>query len=420
MTRFIEIDEQALAGATLFVDVDGTLVADRVRVLDLGTREKLRRLASACRLYLCSNGSPVSAREFAKETGADSLAVFKPLPGKARGAFRPGERAVVIGDKYLTDGIFAGLLGAEFIRVDRVVAPTDGLFARITYLLDGVVWHVAPYIVAVRPWHWVKNLLVFAPLFFAAGIMAPGPLFHASIAFVAFSAAASAVYVMNDLFDLERDRLHPRKRLRPLASGRLSIRGAAFLLAILSALTFVSVLSVSSVLLPVIAYVGLNIAYSAALKHVAVADIACVSTFYLLRIVAGGLAASVPLSPWIMLCAMFGALFVIIGKRRAEAHRETRRKVLEEYSLQALDFMLVASAALAIMAYGIYSVIGHTSGNLVYSTGFVAFALFRMLNRMYTHPEDAESPELLVFRDPWILGAFVGWVIYTFAIFYML
>lgn len=150
-----------------------------------------------------------------------------------------------------------------------------------------------------------------------------------------------------------------------------------------------------------------------------VVDIACVSAFYLLRIVAGGVAAAVSLSPWIMLCAMFGALFVIIGKRRAEAHRAQRRAVLEEYSSSALDFMLVASASLAIMAYGIYSVIGHTSPYLVYSTAFVAFALFRMLNRMYTHPEDAESPELLVFQDGWILGAFLAWALCTFLIFYV-
>lgn len=417
---FLELDETVLAGATLIIDVDGTLVSDRHRVLGADTEAKLKRLATVCDVHLCSNGSPGSAVAFAAQAGVSSFPALKPFPRSARHLMKEGKRVVVIGDKYLTDGIFAALLGAEFIRVAHMRSADDGSFARFSYALDALAWRTSPFVLAMRPWQWVKNLLVFAPLFFAAHVADAAAFVHTVLAFAAFSFAASAMYVFNDLQDTARDRLHPRKRFRPIASGRLGIVEARLLLIACIALAAGASAPIPAIIVPVIAYIILNIAYSSKLKHIAVVDIACVAAFYLLRIVAGGFAAGVPLSPWIMLCALFGSLFVIIGKRRAEAYRAERRAVLEQYSPQALDFMLVASAALAIMAYGVYSVIGHPSSLLVYSTGFVAFALFRMLNRIYTNPDEAEAPETLVFRDPWILGSFLGWVAYVGLIFYML
>jgi 4-hydroxybenzoate polyprenyltransferase len=173
-------------------------------------------------------------------------------------------------------------------------------------------------------------------------------------------------------------------------------------------------------LLPVaLAYIGLNALYSFKLKHVAVIDIFIVAMFYLLRVVAGGVATGLPLSPWIILCVLFGALFIIVGKRRAEANLASRRSVLNSYSKEALDAMLNITAGLAIISYGLYSILGHNSPYLVYSAIFVALVFFRMLNHIYLRPHDAESPELLVFKDRWILGSFVAWVVYVFWIFYL-
>lgn len=109
---------------------------------------------------------------------------------------------------------------------------------------------------------------------------------------------------------------------------------------------------------------------------------------------------------------------MIIGKRRAELEREAQRAVLAQYSKQTLDMMLVSSVTLSVISYGIWSVIGHPSSLLVYTTLFVLFAVFRTLNRMYAKPEQAEAPETLVFRDPWIVGGFLLWALSVFVIFY--
>jgi 4-hydroxybenzoate polyprenyltransferase len=166
-------------------------------------------------------------------------------------------------------------------------------------------------------------------------------------------------------------------------------------------------------------YVGLNAMYSFRLKHIAVVDIVLVAMFYLLRVIAGGVATGLPLSPWIILCVLFGSLFIIVGKRRAESNQVSKRVVLDSYSPQALDAMLNVTAGLAIISYGLYSILGHNSPYLVYSSIFVAFVFFRMLNHIYLRPHDAESPELLVFKDRWILGSFAAWVVYVFWIFYL-
>jgi decaprenyl-phosphate phosphoribosyltransferase len=275
-----------------------------------------------------------------------------------------------------------------------------------------------PYLRLMRPWQWVKNLLVFAPLFFVGKIGLGGKFFPILLTFAIFSIAASGVYVLNDIFDRVPDSLHPKKKNRPLASGAISPRKAYYFLVTLFIIEVV-LLTIQPVIAPVIIfYITLNGAYTAWFKHIAVVDILCVAMFYVIRIIVGGIAVGVPLSSWIIFCTFFGALFVIVGKRRSEYKNDVRRRVLEQYSKTALDFMLGTSAGLAVIAYGIWSILAHPSPYLVYSTVFVVLALFRMLNRIYTHEIDGESPEFLVFKDRWIFTSFVLWLLYIFLIFY--
>jgi decaprenyl-phosphate phosphoribosyltransferase len=315
--------------------------------------------------------------------------------------------------------LFALCIGATFIKVDRIRSFDDGALTRAAYTIDWIAWNVILYMRLIRPQQWVKNLLVFAPLFFAQALFTPLALTASVATFIAFSLAASSVYIVNDLCDIERDRLHPHKRSRPFASGELSILSGKILFFTLVLLEAILLLAVPALVPILLLYVILNIAYSTRLKHVVVIDILLVASFYLMRVIAGGVATGIKLSPWIILCVFFGALFVIIGKRRAEYHYDNRRVVLEDYSSQALDFMLVASAVLAIMSYGLYTIIGHNSPYLLYTTFFVTLAFFRTLNRMYTHPESAETPEKMLFKDPWIFASFLLWGVSVFVLFYL-
>lgn len=277
---------------------------------------------------------------------------------------------------------------------------------------------ISHYLILLRPKQWIKNLLVFAPLFFAGSLFDLEMLFYVSMAFLAFSFSSSLVYILNDLFDRDIDSQHPRKKERPIASGKISPKQAKlfmFFIAFIISLFFVFL---PKIILPIVIYILLNGAYSAWFKHIAVLDVVVVAFFYVIRVLVGGLVVSLYLSPWIILCVLFGALFVIVSKRRSEFYQNIKRKVLEDYSKEALDFMLGVSVALALMSYGIWSVIGHPSEYLVYSVVFVLFALFKMFNRIYTHPEIAESPEVLVFKDRWILSSFVLWALCVFVLFY--
>jgi 4-hydroxybenzoate polyprenyltransferase/predicted HAD superfamily phosphohydrolase YqeG len=415
---FLEIETDGIRDAAVFLDVDGTLIADHAKGVSEDILKKIRTLAQDNKVYLCSNGSPEHAKNIADATGTTSVLCRKPATGDMRALAEQAKRSVVIGDKFVTDGLLARGLRADFIKTPHVRGADDSLATKIVYFGDDIVWNIQAPILLLRPWQWIKNVLVFAPPFFAGEITDAEQLLRVTWAFAAFCLTASVTYILNDLFDRDADRLHPTKRFRPIASGEVSVWQAGVLAGVLTILDLFLVLALPQIGWPLALYVALNLLYSKWIKRVAVADVACVSLFYLLRIIVGGLAAPAALSPWIILCTLFGSLFVIIGKRRAELEREAQRAVLAQYSKQTLDMMLVSSVTLSVISYGIWSVIGHPSSLLVYTTLFVLFAVFRTLNRMYAKPEQAEAPETLVFRDPWIVGSFLLWALSVFVIFY--
>lgn len=428
MKSFIEIDERKLQGAILLIDIDGTITHEGNLSIDPPALQKLRSLKAHCDVYLCSNGSVERTRALANDTGVSYIESVHRKPSRrvVEKIDKADKRVVVIGDKAMTDGLLAVNIGAEFLQVKRLRHLNDSFITRIIYLVDNfagilfrAVYPASPYVSLIRPTQWIKNVLVLAPIFFAGAALRPSVFWDAVIATLIFCVTSSAMYVINDIHDASQDRLHPTKKYRPIASGEVAVR-EALLLVITLLIAGGAGLYMMPAMLPVIGvYVVLNILYSFRLKHVAVLDLVLVAFFYVLRVLAGGEATETYVSPWIILCVFFGALLMVIGKRRGEYVRESKRKVLDSYSKEALDYMLVVSATLALASYGLYSVLGGHSQYAVYSSVFVTIAIFRLLNRMFMSQSDAEYPETLIFKDKVLLVTIFSWIIYMFILFYL-
>lgn len=270
---------------------------------------------------------------------------------------------------------------------------------------------------STRPQQWIKNTLVFAGLIFSQQLTDPGAVRSSVLTFGLFVLASGGIYLVNDILDRDADRVHPLKRRRPLAAGELP-RSAALTAAIVllgSALAgaFVLQLALGGILG---LYVGMNLAYSAWLKHVVLLDVFLIASGFLLRAAAGVAAVLTPISPWLYLCTLLAALLIILGKRRSELallgpRASTHRRNLGRYTTASLDRWLTGVAATTIAAYVLYTLFSPaTFGNpiLIVTVPFVAFGLLRYL-RIARAPGGAESPEALLFRDPWLLGSVVLW-----------
>ena len=237
----------------------------------------------------------------------------------------------------------------------------------------------------MRPRQWVKNVLVFAAPFVGGDLLTPGIVPKLLIAFVAFSLAASGIYLVNDAKDVVADRAHPTKRFRPIAAGvvapRLAIAVAVLLLA---AAVGVSLLASMPLVVVVVVYVVVQLSYCFWLKHQAVLDICIVASGFLLRAIAGGAATGIPLSQWFLLVAGFGSLFMVAGKRYAEMMLAERtgakiRKSLERYSASYLRFVWALSATVLITTYCLWafqlSQINHSRWPIISLVPFVVAVL---------------------------------------------
>ncbi|MEU0498196.1 decaprenyl-phosphate phosphoribosyltransferase [Mycobacterium sp. NPDC006124] len=218
---------------------------------------------------------------------------------------------------------------------------------------------------ALRPRQWVKNLLVLAaPLFAFGGDVKYDyreVLTDVGIAFVCFSLAASSIYLVNDARDVEADRAHPTKRFRPIAAGVVPQQLAYVLAVVLAAVALtVSWLVTPNLTVVIAVYLTIQLAYCFGLKHQAVLDICIVSSAYLIRAIAGGAAAGIPLSQWFLLVMAFGSLFMVAGKRYAELQLSERtgakiRKSLESYTASYLRFVWTLSATAVVVCYGLWA-----------------------------------------------------------------
>lgn len=272
----------------------------------------------------------------------------------------------------------------------------------------------------LRPQQWVKNLLIFIPIIFARGLFNLAKLEPAVYAFISFSLIASAGYVFNDLLDKKQDARHPQKQTRPIAAGKISTKEAWAILGVTGVLGVL----VALILLPlkfwlvIGVYVGLNTLYSVWLKRIALLDILLISSFYLLRVLAGGVATDTFISEWLVLVMGAGALLLITGKRLGELGRKNQRAVLKSYSPDFLHQILTIAASLTIITYSLYTVLGAYSHLAIYSVIFVIFGVLRYLQIVKESPKKAEYPEKVLLQDKALLLALLGWGIYMLVILY--
>jgi len=286
---------------------------------------------------------------------------------------------------------------------------------------------------AIRPREWTKNLFVLAPLVFAKRIGDLAALHVALGTLAAFCLLASAVYLLNDLLDLPLDRLHPEKKDRPIAAGRISRRaaGAFALLFAAGGLGFGALLdpafpsAFSGFLL---AYLALNAAYSLALKRVVVLDAICVAGGFLLRIHAGGAAIDAPVSHWLSLCTLFVALLLALSKRRAELARmgedsSRHRHALAHYSPEFLDQLMSWLSACTILSYAIYTISPETvakfgTDDLWWTVPFVVYGIARYSYLVHRR-EGGGNPTRTMLRDaPFVANALL-WAAVAIALIYL-
>jgi 4-hydroxybenzoate polyprenyltransferase len=286
-----------------------------------------------------------------------------------------------------------------------------------------------PVIALLRPKQWIKNLFVFAPLIFSRHMLEGGAVIPAVRLFGAFCFLASAVYVLNDIADRTADANHPKKRLRPIPSGTV---GVPLALAMMGACMVAS--AALAIGLPVAAmgllvlYAVINIAYSSGLKHVVIVDVFCVAAGFMVRVIAGAEAISVLVSPWLILCTMFLSLLLAVAKRRSELRLRDEgspgatRAVLAQYTVSIVDQMTTITAAGVVISYALYTVSDRTvtmfkTENLVYSTIFVLFGVFRYL--YLEHKERlGESPTDVVTTDMPLIAAMFLWVLSIVVVIY--
>jgi len=275
----------------------------------------------------------------------------------------------------------------------------------------------------LRVKQWIKNLLIFAALLFTGNIFNPLLLLKTITAFLLFSFTASALYIMNDLKDFKEDRLHPVKKLRPIASGAVPHMYAATVAGILIFLGLLGSYFLDfSFFLTVLSYAILTTLYTYYLKHVVILDVFEVALGFILRPIAGALVIGAVISPWLLICTTLLALFVILSKRRNEltvmedAHKH--RKILAEYSVPMLDQMINIVTASTVIAYSLYTFTSDTASRhhlMMLTIPFVLYGIFRYL--YLTHKKNmGGAPEQIFLKDlPMIIDA-VLWVVTSAAI----
>jgi 4-hydroxybenzoate polyprenyltransferase len=265
--------------------------------------------------------------------------------------------------------------------------------------------------VAMRPRQWTKNLLLFAGIVFAAKLGDPSRWAAAVAAFAAYCAASSAAYLVNDVHDVASDRLHPVKRFRPVARGELGPRAALALAGVLLVVALVLASSLGPASLAcLVAFVGLQAAYSLALKAFELVDVIAIAGLFVLRAAAGAIAVDVRISEWLLLCTFLLALFVALGKRRAELGLEgvNARASLSGYSVPLVDQLLSIVAAATIAAYTGYTLAAHDTRWLVATIPLVVYGLFRYLLLLHRRGL-GEEPEALLVEDLPLLATVAAW-----------
>ncbi len=283
---------------------------------------------------------------------------------------------------------------------------------------------------SMRPKQWTKNLVVFAGLIFSRNFRDPALLLRSVEAFVVFCILSGVIYLINDVADLDKDRLHPTKRERPLASGALQRATAVAAAVVLLAIALVWAYRLGPAFLVVAClFAALNLVYSFGLKRVVLLDVASISLSFVLRAIAGvealrALEPGIAISPWLLICTLFLSLLLAFCKRRHELvyieDAANHRESLQEYSPALLDQLVGISASGSVLAYSIYTIWPETvekfgTTNLVYTVPLVLIGIMRYLYLVYKK-EKGGSPSDLLLHEKFLLVDVVAWIVLVIVI----
>jgi len=280
----------------------------------------------------------------------------------------------------------------------------------------------------LRPKQWTKNIIIFAALIFSKNLFQFDHVLLSVIAFAGFCFLSSAVYVMNDLVDRERDKQHPVKCKRPIAAGKIgvSLALAMLILLLLMSLAAASLLNIKYLLVMAVYFI-IQLSYSFYIKHIVILDVFAVASGFFLRAIAGGYAINVPLSSWLLICTILLSLFLAISKRRQElvsleSGAGEHRAVLGSYSTLLLDQMIAIVTSSTVVAYSLYTLSPETAAkfhteNLVFTVPLVLYAIFRYLYLIYQKGEGGRPEKVLLTDIPIIIdlilyAVIVGVVLY--------
>jgi 4-hydroxybenzoate polyprenyltransferase len=288
---------------------------------------------------------------------------------------------------------------------------------------------VRALIKTMRPRQWIKNGLLFVPLIFDKQLTNWPALGRVVLGFFLFCMLSSLVYIINDLMDLEADRLHPTKRLRPIASGQLSASTAIVAAIVLTLVVFIPAVWLSwKFALLGLTYLVLNLAYSARIKHIPILDVMVLASFYVLRVGAGvSLIVVKSFSPWLYVFATFLALYLGIGKRRAELNllagdANFHRRALEGYTLPLLDQLILIVSSSSIITYSLYTFSATNlppNHTMMLTIPFVIYGIFRYLYLIQVKHSGGE-PEEVLFTDRPLQASIILWALSILIIYYLL
>lgn len=275
---------------------------------------------------------------------------------------------------------------------------------------------------AMRLRQWLKNGFLFAPLLFSGNLLQPVKLQAAVQGFFLFSLISSSVYLINDIIDAERDRQHPRKRLRPIAAGLIAPGQAAVAASILAMGAFWWALGFGLQEGAIaMGYFTQSLLYSLWWKHLVLVDVFVIALGFVLRVLMGGAVIDVVISPWLLVTTILLALLLALAKRRSEivslTDPETHRGILAEYPLALVDQLIGIAAAGTVVVYALYSFLVRADGRLIYTFPVVLFGLFRYLYLVYRHQAGGEPEELMASDKP-LAAAVLLWGVLTLVLLY--
>ncbi|MFL0249835.1 decaprenyl-phosphate phosphoribosyltransferase [Clostridium neuense] len=275
----------------------------------------------------------------------------------------------------------------------------------------------------MRPKQWTKNLFIFGAIIFSGNFSNKPLILENLFVFVMFCLTSSSVYIFNDIIDADKDRKHPVKKNRPIASGKVSkIQGIIFdVILLIIIITFTSRVDIN-ILILLIGYIIMNIFYSFILKNVVIIDVMIITAGFVMRLASGGMATHVELSPWIILCTVLLALFIALNKRKSEIismkeNSTKTRKILEEYSVELIDKMLTIVTPSILMAYCLYTFSSIQNRSMMITIPFVLYGIFRY-EYLMEKANIGGKPEDVFTKDTPFLINIVCWFLAVIIVIY--